>query len=87
MEWVVAAYNAGGTNLKRVTGYPNADFKKVKTVRPEAYGLAMKVKGFVKRIKAYDKAASSELKDKDKDTEISITEPEQQNLEKKDQLS
>ena len=47
----------------------------------------MKVKGFVKRIKAYDKAASSELKDKDKDTEISITEPEQQNPEKKDQLS
>lgn len=85
MEWVVAAYNAGGTNLKRVTGYPNADFKKVKTVRPEAYGLAMKVKGFVKRIKAYDKAASNKLKDKD--TEISITEPEQQNPEKKDQLS
>lgn len=54
MEWVVAAYNAGGTNLKRVTGYPNASFSKVRKVRPEAYNLAMKVKGFVKRIEVYD---------------------------------
>lgn len=82
MEWVVAAYNAGGTNLKRVTGYPNADFKKVKTVRPEAHGLAMKVKSFVKRIKAYDKAASSKLKN----AELSVKEPDQQDIEKKTSL-
>lgn len=68
MEWVVAAYNAGGTNLKRVTGYPNADFRKVRKVRPEAYGLAMKVTDFVKRIKAYDKIRSLEIQN----TEISI---------------
>ena len=54
MKWVIAAYNAGGTNLKRVTGYPDADFAIVKQVRPEAYYLSIKVRNFVNRIKAYD---------------------------------
>ena len=54
MHWVVAAYNAGGTNLKRVTGYPKAKFSDVKKVRPEAYHLAIKVQKFVTRIKEYD---------------------------------
>lgn len=54
MRWVVAAYNAGGTNLKRVTGYPKAKFSDVKKVRPEAYYLSLKVQKFVKRIKEYD---------------------------------
>lgn len=72
MEWVVAAYNAGGTNLKRVTGYPNAEFSKVRKVRPEAYGLAMKVTGFVKRIQVYDKQHALQIKE----TEISIKDVE-----------
>lgn len=54
MRWVVAAYNAGGTNLKRVTGYPDADFSVVRRVRPEAYYLSIKVRDFVRRIKAHD---------------------------------
>jgi hypothetical protein len=86
MEWVVAAYNAGGTNLKRVTGYPNADFRKVRKVRPEAYGLAMKVTDFVKRIKAYDRKRSLEIQD----TEISIRDekemPEIENLSVRTQM-
>lgn len=85
MDWVVAAYNAGGTNLKRVTGYPNADFRKVRSVRPEAYGLAMKVKNFVKRIKAYDRDRSLKIQD----TEISMTDekevPEIENLKARTQ--
>lgn len=86
MEWVVAAYNAGGTNLKRVTGYPNADFRKVRKVRPEAYGLAMKVTDFVKRIKAYDRKRSLEIQD----TEISMRDekeaPEIENLSVRTQM-
>lgn len=42
--WTVAAYNAGGTNLKRVTGYRRGmDFSVVKTKRPAAYALARTV--------------------------------------------
>lgn len=82
MEWVVAAYNAGGSNLRRVTGYPDADFNKVKSVRPEAYWLAMKVHGFVKRIETYDKNNALKLKG----SELSVKEPDKQDIEKKTSL-
>ncbi len=39
--WAVAAYNAGGTNLKRATGYRKGmNFETVRTIRPSAYALA-----------------------------------------------
>lgn len=42
--WTVAAYNAGGHNLRRVTGYKRGmDFSIVKTTRPAAYALARTV--------------------------------------------
>lgn len=42
--WTVAAYNAGGGNLKRATGYHKGmDFKAVKHKRPAAYALARTV--------------------------------------------
>lgn len=42
--WAVAAYNAGGHNLKAATGYkPGMDFSIVKTTRPAAYALARTV--------------------------------------------
>ena len=62
MRWVVSAYNAGGTNLKRVTGYPKAKFSDVKKVRPEAYYLSLKVQRFVTRIKEYDMRNTGEQK-------------------------
>ena len=65
MRWVIAAYNAGGTNLKRVTGYPKAKFSDVKKVRPEAYYLAIKVQNFVARIKEYDRENAGKQKDSD----------------------
>lgn len=65
MRWVIAAYNAGGTNLKRVTGYPKAKFSDVKKVRPEAYYLAIKVQKFVTRIKEYDRENAGKQKDSD----------------------
>ena len=45
-QWAIAAYNAGGHNLKRVTGYKKGmDFAIVKDKRPAAYALAKTVKG------------------------------------------
>ena len=42
--WTVAAYNAGGHNLRRATGYKKGmDFSIVKTARPAAYALARTV--------------------------------------------
>lgn len=42
--WAVAAYNAGGGNLKRATGYyKGMDFSVVKRKRPAAYALARTV--------------------------------------------
>lgn len=42
--WAVAAYNAGGHNLKAATGYkPGMDFERVKKARPAAYALARTV--------------------------------------------
>lgn len=42
--WAVAAYNAGGGNLKRATGYHKGmDFNIVKHKRPAAYALARTV--------------------------------------------
>lgn len=42
--WTVAAYNAGGGNLKRVTGYHKGmSFDIVKRKRPAAYALARTV--------------------------------------------
>lgn len=73
MEWVIAAYNAGGTNLKRVTGYPNAKFSKVRSVRPEAYNLAMKVNSFVRRIKTLDQKMNSQ--NSETDSKVTMTEP------------
>lgn len=42
--WAVAAYNAGGSNLKRATGYHKGmRIEVVRTVRPAAYALAKTV--------------------------------------------
>ena len=42
--WTVAAYNAGGGNLKRATGYKRGmEFEIVKHKRPAAYALARTV--------------------------------------------
>lgn len=42
--WTVAAYNAGGSNLKKATGYHKGmDFGIVKHKRPAAYALARTV--------------------------------------------
>lgn len=42
--WTVAAYNTGGSNLKRATGYHKGmDFSIVKRKRPAAYALARTV--------------------------------------------
>lgn len=42
--WTVAAYNAGGHNLRRATGYKKGmNFEIVKTARPAAYALARTV--------------------------------------------
>lgn len=47
LDWTVAAYNAGGTNLKRKTGYKKGmSFKVVKDKYPESYNLALKVRRF-----------------------------------------
>ena len=47
VSWVVAAYNAGGTNLMRKTSYKKGmDIKVVAKIYPQAYNLAMKVKHF-----------------------------------------
>lgn len=49
LNWTIAAYNAGGTNLKRKTKYTNGmDFNVVKSVYPDAYYLAKKVERFSK---------------------------------------
>lgn len=50
--WAVAAYNAGGTNLKRATGYRKGmDFEVVRTVRPAAYALARTVQAIMKEMR------------------------------------
>ena len=47
LDWTIAAYNAGGTNLKRKTGYKKGlHFSVVRKVYPESYNLALKVKNF-----------------------------------------
>ena len=47
LDWTVAAYNAGGTNLIRKTSYHKGmDIKVVRRYFPQAYELAMKVKKF-----------------------------------------
>lgn len=47
VSWVVAAYNAGGTNLMRKTSYKKGmDIKVVAKIYPQAYNLAMKVRHF-----------------------------------------
>lgn len=49
MLWAVAAYNAGGKNLKRATGYQKGmDFETVRTIRPAAYALARTVQAIMK---------------------------------------
>lgn len=57
--WTVAAYNAGGRNLKRATGYRKGmDFEIVRHKRPAAYALARTVKRmeaeYGKRQKSHD---------------------------------
>lgn len=48
MLWAVAAYNAGGMNLKRATGYRKGmDFETVRTIRPAAYALARTVQAIM----------------------------------------
>lgn len=47
LDWTVAAYNAGGTNLMKKTSYYHGmDIEVVRKVYPQAYYLAMKVKKF-----------------------------------------
>lgn len=47
LDWTIAAYNAGGTNLMRKTGYKKGmSIKVVLKVYPQAYELAMKVRRF-----------------------------------------
>lgn len=44
LKWSVAAYNSGGRNLKRRTGYKKGmDFAIVKSVARESWGLAVTV--------------------------------------------
>lgn len=53
-RWAIAAYNAGGHNLKRATGYHKGmDFSVVKIKRPAAYALAQTVKGMAKLYPEY----------------------------------
>lgn len=48
IEWVVAAYNAGGSNLRRKTGYRKGmDFDIVKRVSYPSYALAKTVKAIM----------------------------------------
>lgn len=50
--WAVAAYNAGGTNLKRATGYRKGmDFEVVRTIRPAAYALARTVHAIMEEMR------------------------------------
>lgn len=52
MLWAVAAYNAGGTNLKRATGYRKGmDFEVVRTIRPAAYALARTVRAIMEEMR------------------------------------
>lgn len=52
MLWAVAAYNAGGTNLKRATGYRKGmDFEVVRTIRPAAYALARTVHAIMEEMR------------------------------------
>ena len=47
VDWTIASYHSGGTNLKRKTHYKKGmDIKIVAKVDPPAYNLAMKVKRF-----------------------------------------
>jgi soluble lytic murein transglycosylase-like protein len=47
LDWTVAAFNAGGTNLMRKTSYyKGMDIKVVKKYFPQAYDLVMKVRRF-----------------------------------------
>lgn len=53
-RWAIAAYNAGGHNLKRATKYHKGmDFSVVKIKRPAAYALAQTVKGMSKLYPEY----------------------------------
>lgn len=52
MLWAVAAYNAGGTNLKRAAGYRKGmDFEVVRTLRPAAYALARTVQAIMEEMR------------------------------------
>lgn len=49
-RWVIAAYNAGGTNLRRRTFYRMGDeFSTVKKHYPDAYNLGVTVDGWKNR--------------------------------------
>lgn len=56
LDWSIAAYNTGGTNLLRKTGYVKGmDIGVVKHIYPQAYNLAMKVRRFSRLDKASKK--------------------------------
>ena len=51
LMWTVAAYNAGGHNLKRATGYRRGmDFERVRSVYPKAYALAITVRAYAREL-------------------------------------
>ena len=55
-QWAIAAYNAGGHNLRRKTGYKKGmDFAVVKAPFPAAYALAKTVRGMVKLYPEFSK--------------------------------
>lgn len=50
--WATAAYNAGGSNLKRLTGYRRGmSIEAVRRVRPAAYALARTVQAIMKEMR------------------------------------
>lgn len=55
--WTIAAYNVGGSNLKRATGYKKGmGFEAVKHKRPAAYALARTVQRMEKEHGKWKKA-------------------------------
>ena len=49
VEWTVAAYNAGGHNLKRATGFRRGLDIEAARVMPEAYALAKAVSWLIRK--------------------------------------
>lgn len=49
IEWTVAAYNAGGHNLKRATGFRRGLDIEAARVMPEAYALAKAVSSLIRK--------------------------------------